>query len=90
MTIITLPCRFAMAAIFTLGNTANVTEGTYIKGICMREQPGNISPWCRRYVVAVFTDIRCIGMIAWFTRCDTAIMTTQTGTYDLAMIQWCN
>ena len=63
MTIITLPSRFTMAAVFALRDTTtHVTETANIKGIGMGEGSSNIGPCGGRHAMAVFADIRGIGM----------------------------
>jgi hypothetical protein len=87
MTIIALPGRFAMVTRFALRDaTTHVTEAANIKGIGVGEGSGDIGPCGGRYAMAVFADIRGIGMATRFSLRDTPIMTTDTSAYDLIMV----
>lgn len=90
MTVTALARRFTVPCGFTLRNAAIVTEGAQIKRIRVREGTRNVGPRRRRYTVAIFTGVCCVGMSAGFSSGGCSIVTAETGTKDLGVIQGCD
>ena len=76
-----------MVTRFAGSNDAIVTAETCANYFVMIQRRDDINPLCRRHAMASLAVVRCVRMIARFTRCDGSVVATKASADHFVVVQ---